>query len=414
MDLAAEKGIILAALKEPGDIQDMFEQGVCPDSFANGIYKEVWQAVSKIILLGKQVDEFVLASSLGSKWGEAEKLWDESRKAKVDWQALIPSLKSHQALRGIDNVWAQYNQWKAKDPQSVRHFLPTLVHMLTSIAQGTQVIDPRPGKIYLQAQYRGEPLSTGLNALDNALHGGYRPTEMYVFGAPSGHGKTAMAASLAAYAVSQGIPTLIFSLEMDHFFMLCRVLCALAPATWAEAVSGKGFSEESDNGLKDALKEADEWLRIYPPQIRSPEEIDARIAWHMNEFGAVGLVLVDHIGLIRGGDIRTNKLNAAGYIGEMVYGLKDCALKHKTTVITFSQLSEEQAAAFKSKRDLNHVTYKGSGDIYNAADFGFIFMRDPDKVNMGFFRKKKDRMKGETSKFEIPHLPQYYLFCNEG
>lgn len=414
MDKAAERGLILAALGSPAIAQEALEQGIGVDSFADTLHRKIWLVVSQVVLSGRQIDEFVLASALGKDWDRAEELWDRSQSVTVDWKALIPSLRDHEALRAIDKVWAEYQVWKRKNPREVRQFLPTLIHMLSSVAEETATHDPRPSKIRERMKYSGKPISTGLKTLDEALHGGYRPGELYVFGAPSGHGKTAMAGSLAAYAVAGAIPTVFFSLELDDRAILTRIRCAFAAVTWEEVSPGPPLSAEAAERLAEADKVIDEWLRIYDFRTRSPEQIDTRIALHVNEFGAVGLVLVDHIGLVRGEDLAKSKLTQASYIGEMTYSLRNSALRHDTTIVTFSQLSEEQSALFKKKRNLSHVTYKGSGDIFNAADYGFIFMRDPDEVNMGFFRKKKDRMKGEMSRFEIPHMPQYYLFCNGG
>lgn len=416
MDEAAEKAAILAALVDPSRIREMLEKGLSQKTFGNPLYRDAWRVLATLYLSGKEISPLSLESEAARAWPRIAPLLQEAhRLGQINWEDFLPSLKTHEALRGIGDVVQKCKEWGTKDPAGVQRWLPTLIHMLSSVAQESQLIDPRPSSIYQDGTY-GEPVATGLKVLDDQLHGGYRASELLVFGAPSGHGKTALGASLAAYAIANEIPTLIFSLEMDQYFMLCRVLCAYANVSWVEAVSKKGFDEHADERLAGALRCANDYLRIYPPTVRAPEDIDARISWHATEFGRVGLVIVDHIGLVEGKDLNSTRLNPAAYIGRMAYGLKNSAAKRKTTVVTFSQLSEEQSREFKKKKDLLNVTYKGSGDIFNAADFGFIFMRHPDELNVGFFRKKKDRLTGDLrqARFDVPHLPQYYLFANDG
>lgn len=414
MDEAAERALILAALADPSIVRAMLEKGVSGKTFGKTLYASAWQILASLYLSGKEITALSLESAAGHTWGKIEPLFSvAAEKAPSNWQDFLPALKAHEALRGINDVWQQYDLWRRSNPKGVHRFLPTLIHMLSSVAQESQLIDPRPSSIYQEGTY-GEPVPTGLTVLDEQLHGGYRPSEMLVFGAPSGHGKTALGASLAAYAMANEVPTLIFSLEMEQFFMLCRVLCAYATVTWVEAVSKKGFDEDADRRLAEALRRADQYLRVYPPTVRAPEDIDARISWHGTEFGRVGLVIVDHIGLVEGKDLESSRLSGAAYVGRMAYGLKNSASKHRTTVVTFSQFSERQSREFMKKGDLAKVTFKGSGDIFNAADFSFIFKRHPEQVNQGFFRKKKDRVTGDLRKarFDIPHLPQHYLFVD--
>lgn len=414
MDEAAERAIILAALAEPPSVREMLEKGLSGKSFGKTLYALAWRILATLHLSGKEITALSLQSEAGQTWEKIEPLFlVATDSAPSKWEDFLPSLKAHEALRGIDEVWQQHDAWKRSNPKGVHRYLPTLIHMLSSVAQESQLVDPRPASIYQEGTY-GEAVSTGLRTLDRQLHGGYRPSELLVFGAPSGHGKTALGASLAAYAIANEIPVLIFSLEMEQFFMLCRVLCAYANVSWVEAVGKKGFDEDADERLKDALRCADAYLRVYPPTVRSPEEIDARISWHATEFTRVGLVIVDHIGLVEGKDLESTRLNPAAYVGRMTYGLKKSAAKHRTTVVTFSQFSEKQSREFIKRGDLFKVTFKGSGDIFNAADFSFIFMRHPEEVNVGFFRKKKDRITGDLRKarFDIPHLPQHYLFVD--
>ena len=405
-DVAAEQAILLAVFKNPENVRTMLEKGIGIMSFGVVPYKAAWEAVMRLHLQDREIDELRLQSELGGLWSRIKPLWDKAQSSsELCWEDMLPSLHAFQINRSVDYAFGKYKEWWKQDPTRVTQFLPTLSNMISGIGQDTIGLDPRPGVIYANTSMVADGIETGLPSLTKMLIGGFRPGEFYVCSTPTKHGKTSMAATLTAYQVGMGNNVVVFSLEMSVFYFLCRVLCAMAEIGWVEAVKKQPKNPESEERWRHALEETDKHLRIYPPTFQTPEQISERIKWHFTDFDTISLVLVDHIGIVAG----NNRMNNWAYsLEQQAYALKAAAVKHEVPLWTFSQLSDQQADELIKNKDLKQMKTRGSGGIAHAADFAFLMVRNG--VNEALLRKKLDRITGDTDKAIIKHDPRYYLF----
>jgi len=206
-----------------------------------------------------------------------------------------------------------------------------------------------------------------------------------------------------------GNNVIVFSLEMSMFYFLCRVLCASAMIEWTEAVKKKPKSPENEERWRASLAQVDKHLRIYPPSIRTPDQISERIKWHLSEFDWVSLAIIDHMGIVKSENSRVN--NWAYDLEQQAYAFKATAVKQEVPIWTFSQLSDQQADELIKNGDLKQMKTRGSGGVAHASDFAFLMVRHG--VNEALLRKKLDRITGDTDKAIIKHDPRYYLFYEE-
>jgi len=412
-DLGAEQGIILAVFQDPLLLQDMLEKGVQPLSFGVVPFRSTWEALMRLYLSNRPIDELRLQSELGSLWSRLAPLWNQARATaeKREWRDFLPKLHAQQINRGVDETFNAYHRWWKEDPNRVTQYLPTLIHALSSVGQDAQTIDPRPGVIYSEGAGDGQEIPTGLPSLDKMLMGGWRPGELVLWVAPTKHGKTSMASTLTANQVAAGNNVIVFSLEMGQRYFVCRVISTYANLEWADVVKNQVPPERQED-FRKSLAALHTHLRVYPPRIHTPQEMAERIKWHQAEFDKISLVIVDHIGLVeRKGFKQAQKDNMAYYLEEQAYALKAVATEFNVPMCVFSQLSGAQEAELVNTKDLKVFASRGSAGVKHACDFGFLLCREG--VNEALIRKKLDRITGQTDVATIQHDPRYYWFFEQ-
>lgn len=414
-DQGAEEGILLALFQDPSRTQAMAEKGIGYLSFGVPVYRAAWEACFRLELSDRPIDELRLQSEMGKLWVRIKPLWHKAkgRTDALPWLDFLPKLHSQQINRGVEEavVWYRGN-WK-EDPGRVSQYIAIFQNMISGVGEDAQELSPRPGIIYAENTMEMEGTPTGLPSLDRMLVGGFRPTELYLCSAPTKHGKTSMAASLASYQVGMGNNVIVFSLEMSPFYFLCRVICAMAEIEWKEAVQKKPATKGGEQRWKEALAKIDKHLRIYPPPICTSEEMSERIKWHMTEFEAISLVIIDHIGMVASRSRNNQRSDRWRELEEQAYALKAMAVERQVPVWFFSQMSAADEKELMNTGDLQIMGARGSAGIKHAADFAFLLVRSPDAdaaVTDAILRKKLDRITGRTEKAVISHDPRYYLY----
>lgn len=414
-DEGAEQALLLSLFQDPSRIQAMAEKGINSLTFGVGVYRAAWEACFRLELSDRPIDELRLKSELGKLWMRVKPLWQQAQKLTeaAPWLDLLPTLHRQQINRGVEEGFSLYREWWKKDPSQVSQYISVLQNMISSVGEDAQELSPRPGIIYAENALNVEGTPTGLPSLDKMLIGGFRPTELYLCSAPTKHGKTSMAASLASYQVGMGNNVIVFSLEMSPFFFLCRVICAMAEMDWKEVVQKQPSGPEVERRWKQALIEIDKHLRVYPPRIQTPEEMSERIKWHLTEFESITLVIIDHMGMVASDPKVRYRPDRWRELEQQAYALKAMAVERQVPVWFFSQMSAAQEKELMKTGDLQIMGARGSAGIKHAADFAFLLVRSPEPdaaVTDAILRKKLDRITGRTEKAVISHDPRYYLY----
>jgi replicative DNA helicase len=225
-----------------------------------------------------------------------------------------------------------------------------LEEVLTGIEQGALALrrlsgnQPVPVSEVVSAVYdaltrasqegRAIGLPTGFSDLDELL-GGFRPGNLVVVGARTGQGKSSLLLSFARAAVENGVPTLMFSLEMSAEEIVHRLITAETgiPTTRIQCAR---IGESDWHPIADAAGRVSAmtlWIDDSPAL--SIAEIRARARRLHAEYG-IGLVLVDYIQLAT-----PTRRHDSRYldIGEISQGLKALAKELQIPVIAASQLS---------------------------------------------------------------------------
>jgi replicative DNA helicase len=179
--------------------------------------------------------------------------------------------------------------------------------------------------------------STGFADLDRLLHG-LRPGLVTIAGRP-GMGKSTVAVDITrSFAIRQGIPVLLFSLEMGKEQIVKRILSAESRVPHHLLMEGgKKLSSE-------------DWQRITSAQPRvsdAPLDIDDEAGLTIHEIcarsrmraarGDLGLIIVDHIGLC--GSVLGGRASRTEEVGAITRGLHALYKSLNIPVIMVSQLN---------------------------------------------------------------------------
>lgn len=220
------------------------------------------------------------------------------------------------------------------------------------------------------------PETTGYSRLDKAIDGGWTQAKFYIWGMPSGNGKTSICCNFASRRCEMGLPTIIHSLEMPARDILFRMICDMAAVSLevAENPGGNARDESEINRVLHAEKVIDAYVRIYDTPADAPE-MRRRIRRHKAEFGTSAILNeIDHIGIVRRNDNR----NAGEWseLEKMAYSLVSIAQELNVPLLAFSQVpSEVELELVQNNIVVYNKEFRGSRGIRNAVDVAIMGCR---------------------------------------
>lgn len=224
-------------------------------------------------------------------------------------------------------------------------------------------------------------IPTGFADLDRLLNG-LRPGQVVIVGARPGCGKTVFAAGVAQYVSwKRKLPSILFSLEMTAVELGQRMISAdsrvplhvlqtgaLTDGDWARVIGSAGESAEAPMAVDDTAE-------------LSIGEIRARSRKFHRQCGELGLVVVDHLGLV----VPTRGENRQVAVAGISRGLKLLSKQLNVPVLVTAQLnrnSEGRASKVPELADLRE-----SGAIEQDADVVILLHRedyhDPESSRAG-------------------------------
>jgi replicative DNA helicase len=216
---------------------------------------------------------------------------------------------------------------------------------------------------------------SGFAALDS-LTGGLQPGSLNIIAARPSVGKTALALNIATHAaIDDGVPILIFSLEMSGEQIASRILSSVAKVSIREVVR----ADSLDNKLWTDMTSAASKLYNAPIYIDdssmlSSFELRSRCLKFMSRhIGKKCLVIIDYLQLMTSGSKRGENRNQE--VADISRMLKGVARECDIPVIALSQLSRKVEERGAEKRPMLS-DLRDSGAIEQDADIvAFLYRR---------------------------------------
>ena len=219
-------------------------------------------------------------------------------------------------------------------------------------------------------------VSTGFKDLDEKLSG-FQKSDLIILAARPSMGKTSLALDIARHAaIRNGVPVVIFSLEMSTQQLVDRMLAAESRVDAWKLRTGKLSLDSEFEKIRNSLE----------PLSKAPIFVDDQPANNIMKIRSVvrklkndkklGLVIIDYLQLMVPTNSR-NSDNIVQQVTEISRSLKQLAREFEVPVVALSQLSRavEQRGGKPRLSDL-----RDSGSIEQDADV-VIFIHRDDRYN---------------------------------
>ncbi len=214
---------------------------------------------------------------------------------------------------------------------------------------------------------------TGFYDLDH-MTAGLQKGDLIILAARPSMGKTAFALNIAEnVAVNEGLPVLVFSMEMGASQLALRMVGSLGRIDQSGLRTGKLKDQDWERLAEavDRLKLASIFIDETPALNAS--ELRARARRMARQFGGtLGLIVIDYLQLMSGNS--SSDENRATEIGEISRGLKALAKELQCPVIALSQLNRSVETRNDKRPMMSDL--RESGAIEQDADVIMFIYRD--------------------------------------
>ncbi len=351
VDIEAERFILGSVVMVPELMVQCSH--LVPDDFSLEAHRRIWAAANTMWANGDSVSAFGLRMELDRR-GHLDSVGGFEYLNSLDTgiplvpniEKYIRSVKDASALRAIIFA-AQHTMNLAMEAHhSPDEIITSSKETWLNLAAGRQESTLlSPGEIieaggglthYLDRKNRTEGLKTGFYKFD-VMTGGFKPGAFYVLGARPSMGKTAMFLNMVDNVSVKGeSSSLIFTLEMDKQSILDRMICARARVNTKRFECGYMNDEEFRRAAKAAGEINCDRVWIDDKATTDMGEIHAKIRKEQAR-RPVGLVVIDYLQLMIGGDVKHRVAEASKVSRDMKLVAKDCGVP----VLALSQLSRE-------------------------------------------------------------------------
>jgi len=377
--LDAEKAVLGSLLLRPTALDEIADMAA--DAFYLPAHREIVEAMRRIAGDGKRLDVVVLFDELtrrkaGVDLGYLSSLEPPTAEALGYWADIV---RKKSALRRVLEVAAEMRAQaiEGEDPETViADATKNLADIAVSGDKGGPVkLGDRLIEVLENIQAKvTEPkrfgVGTGISAFDTRF-GLLRPGTLIVVAARPGIGKTALAGTVARNAAKDGIPSLVFSLEMAFQEMAERFLSAESGVNGQLIATGRVNATEFRQLHSAAGKLAEAPIAIDDRILTAGKIAATARAWRARQRTKQALVVVDYLGLIRSAERSETR---ALEVGRMAWAMKTMAKALDVPVILVAQLNRKNE---QEKREPVLSDLRDSGEVEQHAHMVIFPHREP-------------------------------------
>lgn len=200
------------------------------------------------------------------------------------------------------------------------------------------------------------------------------PDRLYITDGDIVTHNTAFALNIGEHvAVNEGLPVVVFSMEMGAAQLALRMVGSLGRIDQSHLRTGK-LADDEWGRLSEAVERLGKVsMYIDETAALSPSELRARARRQARQCGQLGLIVVDYLQLMSGSGGASEE-NRATVIGEISRGLKSLAKELRCPVIALSQLNRSVEARTDKRPMMSDL--RESGAIEQDADVIMFIYRD--------------------------------------
>ncbi len=394
-NLDAEANVISCCVLDGADtIGRCIDAGLSPPSFSDPRHAIIFEVLLDLHRRNQPVDAAILAEELRTQHhlesiGGIAFLSATTNRIPTTAQAayFIEKVREAALLRNILRAASSVAERCYDFSGSIDEFVDQAEAQIFQVTQQrvSQAAQPASrgvaaamGVIQKMLAKRGEltGVSSGLKDLDNLLWG-FQQQEMIVLAARPSVGKTALALNFLEAAAlperGEGVPALMFSLEMGASQLALRLLCSRARVNLKllrdGLISSHGEESQRLNAAASDFSRAP--IFIDDSSALSIMQLRAK-ARRIHSRTPLGFIIVDYLQLLSPTDPRVPREQQ---VAEASRGLKQLAKELDVPVLVLSQLNRSSE---KESRSPRLADLRESGSIEQDADVVLMLARPKD------------------------------------
>ena len=402
----AEKQVLANMIFSSDMLVETFSR-IQEDDFYIPEHKIIFKTLRSIYETNKaKVEPYVLIDRLSVE-GNLEKVGDASYILELvssyidisNASYYISSVEEKAVLRKLilcaDKI---VNKWSSESSGDISNYINKIEKDITDITKKRRVEDfISINEAFNKYTERVSLIKSGNSSLDGLATGystfdrimlGFKAGEINILAARPSVGKTALALNfLFRTSMKTEKPCVFFSLEMGVDSVTNRILSAKSGVP-IRKIQTADFDKQEEENLNKAMRDISR-CNLFIDETPAIKVVDIRAKLNklQSRFGAIGLVVVDYIGLITP-DVRSKKDgNRSLELGEISAALKAVARDFKCPLLVLSQLNRGIEARADKTPQMSDL--RESGSIEQDADV-IMFIHRPD------YGKAQDAANGEN------------------
>jgi replicative DNA helicase len=351
------------------------ESGVTAECFTDHHCQTLWEVCKDVESKGRQVEETEILTSAQVKGVELVDFLNimEFVKSPMNLQTYSEKVLEFHKLRMLNRMsrLVQEQVGEGIDAAEIMSVVDSTTKKLAETGSTNKSISDAVDDFikdffgdFDQTAY----VPTGVGKYDESLsRGGFGPSQLCVFAARPGCGKTAMALNIIRTASNKGVPIGMFSLEMDVDKLMGRLVSMESGVPWDRYKDGQGCQKK--------LKVASETVKKWPLQICDDAynlPLILAIARNWKRRHGVKAIVIDYCQLIRG----NSRLPREQQVAEISRECKLLAKQLRIPVILLAQINRESE---KEDREPRMSDLRESGALEQDADsITFLYLKGSD------------------------------------
>jgi replicative DNA helicase len=245
-------------------------------------------------------------------------------------------------------------------------------------------------------------LSTGFRSLDRATHG-FQRHQLITLAARPGCGKSALALNIAAHVAMQECkPVLFVSLEMTGEELMERLV---------RSTSGSESEFSLMVKAREEIRQHEKRLILDDAAGQTLTTIQSKILKAKQAHPDLGLIVIDHIGLIASDPNARKNTPKAYEIQEITSRLKVLAKSTQTPVLQLCQMNRQVEGRQDKKPMLSDLRDSGSVEMDSDLVMFINIERTPERQATGnatlTIAKQRDGALSEIPLLYVPHLTKF-------